>query len=172
VAYGDRNPLAEPARSVLRTIARTADVSGRSRRLECAYYLAGIWVAAAVTNLVGGALVRDLFSVQRIVQLILCIPLTALVARRLHDFGASGRWAFVVPLAMALAVPGVIAGAGLDFEAPLRFQAAWHPLGAAAGILAIACFAIFLKEGDFGPNAYGPDPREEEPAREEFAERS
>jgi uncharacterized membrane protein YhaH (DUF805 family) len=161
MAYSNRNPLAEPVRSVLRTLARTADPSGRARRLECAYYLAAMWLAAAVTNIAAGAFFDDMFTAQRAAQLVLCVPLTALVARRLHDFGARGWWALAVPLAIALAIPDTIAGAGLDFEARLRFATGWHPLGAAAAALAIACFATFLKEGDVGPNAYGPDPRDD-----------
>lgn len=161
MGYRDRNPLAEPARSVVLTLARTIDPSGRSRRLEGAYYFVGMALANAALGMLAGAFgVDDLFTVQRVAQLVLAIPLGALVARRLHDFGASGWWALAVPLAIALSVPEVIAGAGLDFDARLRFETTWHPLGAAASIVALACLAIFLKEGDVGPNAYGPDPRD------------
>ena len=161
MAYRDANPLAEPVRSVVRTLSRTIDPSGRSRRLEVAYYFFAMALAnVAVGGLAGAFGVDDLFTAERVARLVLAVPLGALVARRLHDFGASGWWALAVPLAIALSVPGVIAGAGLDFEARLSFEMAWRPLGAAASILGLACLAIFLKEGDVGPNAYGPDPRD------------
>jgi uncharacterized membrane protein YhaH (DUF805 family) len=161
MAYSDTSLTGGVVRSVLRTVMRSFDPSGRARRIEGGRYFVATWLVSLAANLVGTAFTDDIFTLQRATQLVLAIPYCALLARRLHDQGRKAWPALLLPPALALGIPDVVQGVGLDFEARIRFQLTSHPLSLVAGALGLACLLLFLREGNVGPNAYGPDPRDD-----------
>jgi uncharacterized membrane protein YhaH (DUF805 family) len=96
------------------------------------------------------------------VQVALLVPWFALDWKRFHDLGMPGRWAMVCPglvvLARAWAWPPVESWvetrAGTAHET-VGAAVAWAQLAVAAWL----AYALACRQGDEGPNAYGPDPR-------------
>jgi uncharacterized membrane protein YhaH (DUF805 family) len=150
-------------RLLLRTLRRTFDFTGRSRRTEVASY----WVAVLVVTGIAEGAATSLFSEQagRLVRLGLTIlfmlPWFALFARRLHDHDMSGWWALLLVALFAIAVPKMLAEA---FPDP-RIGMVYRPSGlrtAIGFILILALLGLTLAPERIGPNRFGADPREGE----------
>lgn len=129
---------------------------GRTSRRDfwiCFAALFAIGLLASVLPLIGA-----------LTGLALLYPWTALMAKRLHDFGRPG-WLVLIP-----AVPAAVSGALALFAALAMSTAATMPAGiAAAGLaavistLAVVTGLIFLlwaglNAGDAHANAYGARP--------------
>jgi uncharacterized membrane protein YhaH (DUF805 family) len=156
-------PMKAYFRHVGQTLARTVDFSGRSRRGEVIDYIV---ISAAVLIIVNG-LAGELApaSVSRwtafAVQYLILIPAAALIVRRFHDFGWSGRWSIVL---LAVAARNLI----LDL---LALIGGWDVRRVVESVLAYVDWLLFLPflflyllllvaPGKKGPNRYGPNPRE------------
>ncbi|HEX8168002.1 MAG TPA: DUF805 domain-containing protein [Beijerinckiaceae bacterium] len=114
----------------------------------------GTWLLARNGAISAGA--RE--AVRAFVQTALLAPWLALDWKRFHDLGRSGRWAVICPgliiLARVWAWPAVEARAGPAHEV-VAAAIAWAQLAVAAWL----AYALAYRQGDEGPNAYGPDPR-------------
>ena len=132
--------------------------SGRTGKRDFWLGFGVLFVAGMVANL--------LPIVGTIATLALLYPWTALLAKRLHDFGRSG-WLVLVPAAPA-AVSGALAlVATLAMSNVATVGSAFAIAGSALLISTVAMliglgFLIWagLKDGDPGANAYGPSPDE------------
>ena len=101
------------------------------------------------------------------IWILIAIPFTALLVRRLHDQGRSGWW-------LLLALPGASFGLEKEwyrlngnFEAMLSPQPIWVNVIMVIGVLALFA-ATFLPE-DPDTNCYGPNPRHAPAEAEESA---
>ena len=165
--------LPEAVKQVLR---KYADFNGRATRAE--YWW---WVLATV--IFGMALgTLDAFIVSIIDQewassplttifhLAILLPNLAVSARRLHDIGKSGWWILVwfvltvigwIPVVVGLVV-SLLRGA---LEGQLEANS-FVPLIVGGAITLLLALALLLwiilwmaRQGESGPNRYGPDPR-------------
>lgn len=139
------------------------DFRGRSTRTEvfCYYFVYTIAVLAllfvgAATELAGSrtSLLSPRSAVEEMVQLVLSLPLVALMFRRLQDIGRNG-W---------LSVPVTLGGLALGIWHDAQYRLGEAPLypewGEYVRVPLLLCFfAIILIPGTEGPNRYGPDPR-------------
>lgn len=134
----------------------------RERWLGAAGLLVGIVVATyAATGLLswqGAISFRTSEAIRIFVQIALLVPWFALDWKRFQDLGHSGRWAAICPsliiLSRAWGWPGVAAFAGPAHD-PVGTAIAWAQLAVALWL----AYALALRPGEEGPNAYGPDPR-------------
>jgi len=137
--------------SAFYTLRKYADFKSRASRSEFWCFFAFVIIAQAVAGFVG-LLFRSGPALSGIVGLMLIIPQIAVVVRRLHDLGRSGR-ELLAPCLMLLAAPLVYSFGGI-----LPRIIALGYLG-----LVLLVFAnlllLFLKEGRNIPNRYGGSPK-------------
>lgn len=130
--------------------------SGRTSKRDFWIGFAALFAAGFVASLL--PLVGTLAS------LALIYPWTALMAKRLHDFGRSG-WLVLAP-AVPAALSGVLALYGaLAMSNAATMGAALATAGLALLVSTVAMLIglgfllwVGLKAGDAGPNAYGQAP--------------
>ena len=149
-------------RLLRRTIGRSFDVRGRATRAEFLIYvvlsqallLLMDWPARWFAPPVAAAWIRFAALV------VTTVPLFALSARRMHDFGMSGRWVWIMLVVVgrefALSLLGLLGGweARSAVEAPLSYVD-WLLF-----LPFVALYAILLAApGTKGANAHGGDPR-------------
>src|SRR4051812_32984076 len=98
--------MREGAGLVTRTIGGTFAFTGRSRRLEVAWYwlFSSLTGAAAKAVAGGGFEARENLIADRAIDLLLTLPWFALFARRLHDQGRSAWWVLLMPPLLALSL--------------------------------------------------------------------
>ncbi|HUD29044.1 MAG TPA: DUF805 domain-containing protein [Novosphingobium sp.] len=150
-------------RHVGQTLARTIDFRGRSRRGEVIDYLVISAAVLMIVNGLAGTLAPEGVSrwVAFAVQYAILVPAAALMVRRFHDFGWSGRWSLVL---LAVAARSLV----LDL---LALVGGWDARRVVESVLAYADWVLFLPfaglyllllvaPGKKGPNRYGPNPRE------------
>ncbi len=132
---------------------------GRSRRKEYWYF----WLVNILITFAGVCAVviwpNSLKLVDRLLNIynfVLFIPNTTLCIRRLHDIGKSG-WFMFFPLVVIL---GLLALAHL-FNLKTSIISAFMILLAIIVVLIYFCL-LFVRNGDDGPNQYGPDPKNED----------
>jgi uncharacterized membrane protein YhaH (DUF805 family) len=99
-------------------------------------------------------------AVSDALTVILAIPVPALLVRRLHDQGRSGRLVWLAVFAFAVwLVRSVIANL-LGADSRIAFdQVAWG-LDWAVILANLAAVTFAILPGMLGPNRFGPDPRE------------
>ena len=157
MAYLDRN---DPLDFPLRTLRRSFDFSGRSRRTEVVYY----WITAYFLSFLASSLsffsTLDSLFVVSAVRGLVAIPMFALLVRRLHDQDRSGWWGLLLPLGIALAIPATLRWLSSDpAELADYLQNGPHPLDWLQQAVALATIVVFMLNGTEGPNRYGEDPR-------------
>ncbi len=143
--------------------------SGRSTRAE-------YWWWFLFYNLVGmgaSTLDRAVFPVfSLIIGLAFFLPNLAVSVRRLHDINRTGWWLFFWFLIMLVPTIIIIVGFFTAFES--IWEGNWDETGSwmmlILGVVLIVIISLlifiwwiiwFVKQGDFGPNKYGLDPRGE-----------
>ena len=143
--------------------------SGRSTRAE--YW----WWCLFYTLVSTGAstLDRDVVPVfSTMIGLAFLLPNLAVSVRRLHDINKSGLW--LLWWFLMLIVPYIIMTIGLFLAFAGVMDGNWDDTGSwgvlilGVALTLIASLVIFIwwiiwfvKQGDLGPNKYGPDPRED-----------
>lgn len=129
------------ATAILTCFRKSADFSGRARRLEFWSFVV-FWIGAAVACVLAFEVPAHPFTAAGAMKLLaaapvllvpvaLTIPLAAVAVRRLHDINLSGWWLLSAGVPIPV-VDVLIVGAQ------------------------VFCFA---KPGTVGDNRYGPDPR-------------
>jgi len=136
--------------SVMQTLRKYADFTGRASRGEFWCFLGFVVVAQALAGFVGLIFVVGP-ALSGILGLLLLIPQLSVAVRRLHDVGKSGR-ELLVPCVMFLALPLAFAFRGI------------LPQIVALGFLGMTLIVfanllrLFLKPGAKVPNRYGGAP--------------
>lgn len=166
------NAIRDAVASVRSTAVRSFDFIGRARRLDFFHY----WLGTMIAGLLGEAIIDYAAQGRRAeiyatlaMKLIFSVPVPALLARRLHDFGRTGWWALMaLPLVAASSYKTLL----VNFHA--YGPDAWPALGiweAPLVVCAVLMLATIVVPGDDGPNRYGHDPRQrpETPRAEEAA---
>lgn len=148
------------------TVRHSLTFAGRARRSELlTYLLASVLVSLPVSFVSGLVLPYEQHLLAtNVLALLLALPIPALLARRIHDAGWSGRWTLLAlpGFALWLARAGVSALWGID--ARLNFDR-WTGLVDWLVILAnIACVILVLLPGSAGTNRFGESPHEAGPA--------
>jgi uncharacterized membrane protein YhaH (DUF805 family) len=157
VAY--RDATGDNAQLLKRTITGLTDFTGRSRRTEVVYY----WIASALVSVVLNFAVSTAVSFsasmlfESTLQILLAIPLFALVVRRLHDQDRSGWWGLLLPMSILLSIPLALERIRGNLAGIVAQQTT--PVSIAAGLCGIAVFVFCLLPGTHGANRYGSDPR-------------
>ena len=90
---------------------------------------------------------------------LLIMPVPALLARRCHDHGRSGHWAWLAVLALAVGAARNLVSALYGIETRIEVDRFIWPIDWAIILGNLALLALVLFPGTRGPNAYGPDPR-------------
>lgn len=112
-----------------------------------------MWEAPTTSNAL--ALARAEGSAGLIVVAVLAWPAAALIIRRLHDIGLSGRW-------LALMASGEILNSVALATGIAGTPAAPTTIGTAVGLLALAgglsFIPLVLWPGQAGANSFGPQP--------------
>ena len=145
--------------------------SGRSTRAEYWWWglftIAGGSILGSVDTIINvwaetgqTSLLRPLFG------LVTIIPSIALGSRRLHDIGKSGWWQLGLTLPILFGVILIILGivfafiSGSDGDVSLVVLLILVGLGLCAFVVSfIYWLRWFARQGEDGPNKYGPDPR-------------
>ncbi|WP_295937446.1 DUF805 domain-containing protein [uncultured Alistipes sp.] len=157
----------------VKCIKNYANFNGRARRSEYWYFilfaLVLMFFFCMADYVIFGLGGRRVFST--VFSLFIFLPQLAVMTRRLHDTGRSGKnvlWFYLAAIALCflmflLGDFGSYGGYGNFGD---RFFANLLLVFGAAGALAILIWAIrfivwFCKAGDKGPNKYGPDPKME-----------
>ncbi|WP_052223364.1 DUF805 domain-containing protein [Novosphingobium malaysiense] len=143
-------------------IRRSFTMRGRARRTEVIVYIVvSQLLAASLAALAGPFLTDETVTWVRFAATTLAIiPVFTLSARRLHDFGLSGRWTVLLVLVVArslgLELVALLGGwdARAMIEAPLSYVD-WLLFLPFAWLY----IALLIVPGKKGPNRYGPDPR-------------
>lgn len=144
---------------VTRSIVHSFDFTGRSRRMEWLCYAIAAAVIGNMITLVArhglGLAGPDmgLLTPDRVVGLLLALPMFAQFVRRLHDQDRSGWWGLLL-LALILCSKYPFLGAiipGLPASGPA--------VTATALVLLMAFICFILYPGTDGPNRFGRDPR-------------
>ena len=179
-AFPQTRPMMTIQESVKTCIRKYADFSGRATRAEFWWWLLATTLTSlaisAVDSFVGAISNAYFYSpLSTIFALAVLLPDLAVTARRLHDTGKSGWWQLVwvvvAILAVAPAVVGVVAGLAGLFSAGQDWDnwwanVSWLPIVAGIIVTLLIWIGIFVwwlvwmvKQGQSGPNHYGPDPR-------------
>lgn len=156
----------------LKALRNYANFDGRARRKEywyfCLFYFLLMIVALAADQVFFGSWRAQI--IQTLTSLIFFIPSLAVLVRRLHDTGRSGKrvlWyyllvmLYVIVLVTYVVICAVKGTAG-QLNSSLPFQ-----IVAGTGALGILIYAGFMlvwccTKGTPGENEYGPDPLTEE----------
>ncbi len=166
--------------AVKQCLRKYGDFSGRATRAECWWWtlaaFLGTLMAASVDAAVNSFNSQNEWSfspVQTIFALAILLPSLAVDTRRLHDIGKSGWWLLVwyviaivgwIPLALvgSIALSSALFG---DFDRSIIAPLVGVGIIALVINLAIILWAVLwlTRQGEDGPNRYGPDPRAIEP---------
>lgn len=161
---GEATALTQPT-SFRRSFALALTFSGRATRTELAsYVLAAMLVTLAVSFV---ASLTAPFEVRALIAkglgLLFAIPAPALLARRFHDLGRPGAWAWLAVFSFAVwALRSAVSfAAGVDGR--IGFDRLTWPLDWLVVFANLVVVILAILPGSPGPNRYGPDPRQ--PAR-------
>lgn len=145
-----------------RTLAKSLDFSGRSRRTEVVYY----WIVTGLLNTIFAFFISMLVPLvmalvmNLILELTLVLPSFALLARRLHDQDRSGWWALILPAIVILDILKTIRFISVISGAKSGADVAPSPIEPWIGLpLAFAALILTFLPGTIGLNRFGPDPR-------------
>ncbi|MFN3668555.1 MAG: DUF805 domain-containing protein [Brevundimonas sp.] len=159
------NFLKDATRSLIRTVKATFTFTGRSRIVDLVYYWIASMVVGALVGLPLDLLRWDLqWFADQAARIVLTLPIFALFARRLHDQGISGWWAFLLlpfpPINLYQSYRAVFAVRNPSWLHEPNPLAPWTPW---LLVIMVGILILLLRPGQRGPNRFGPDPRE--PAR-------
>ena len=173
-------PMMTIQESVKTCLRKYADFSGRATRAEFWWWvLATILVSlafSAIDSFISAISKAYIYSpLGTIFALAVLLPDLAVTARRLHDIGKSGWWQLAwlaigvlgaIPLIVGVVVGLVAAFGGNGSWVNMGEPSFWLPISIGFVISFLIWAGIFIwwlvwmvKQGQTGPNHYGPDPR-------------
>ena len=185
-------PLHPPTRPMItfvdairQCLRKYGDFSGRATRAEFWWWQVFGWIGGLIFGTVDSSIRSfaggDSYAFSpfgSIFGLAILLPGLAVQARRLHDIGKTGWWILVwaaifilglIPLSVGAVIFFVdwAAGGKPDLVIPLVVGA----LVTLAILVAVAVWVIvwMVRQGQDGPNQYGPDPRAWDDAAQEPA---
>lgn len=144
-------------------LSNAMSFSGRITRSDFFVWSIGLSLIAGIAKLPFGGMEweRGWFA-EAAVDLLFCLPMFAVVVRRLHDWSRSGWWALLLlPLpfwGLYRSYRAYFAALNPDWQNqsdPLAFVWWWLAPSIILGL------AIWLVPGTRGANRFGPDPRGE-----------
>lgn len=148
--------------SARRTARLSFTLSGRASRTELASYgLAALFVTLAVsfvTALFAPYPVRA--TVSDALTVILAIPIPALLVRRLHDQGRSGRLVWLAIFGFAVWLVRSVVANLLGTDSRIAFDEVTWMLDWAVILANLGAVIFAILPGMPGPNRFGPDPRQ------------
>lgn len=156
-------PSALPApTSARRTIALTFTLQGRATRTELASYilsavlitLAVSFAAALLTEYQTRALVSDVLTV------LLAFPVPALLVRRLHDQGRTGKLAWLAVFSFAVWLVRMIVSYTTAMDVRIGLDRMTWPVDWLVILANLGAVIFAILPGTPGPNRFGPDPRQ------------
>ena len=102
----------------------------------------------------------DLWLPMAAIELVTIVLLAAAVSRRLHDRGRRGWWGLLpVPFAAIALFNAPRAGDLMMGVAPRGLDALMLALGYAFWIAFLILIVMLVRDGDQGPNRFGPEPQ-------------
>jgi len=144
--------------------------SGRTRRREYwGFTLFFVLIQLACGPLVGAVglavageegiiIACNIFGL--ILWLVLLLPVLGVTVRRLHDIGKGGWWASIILFPLVFSFLQLMAHAADGNEVLLGLLGLLVIVLLLVGFVwGIIAFVFMLRDGDRGPNAYGPDPK-------------
>ena len=147
--------------SARRTLALSFTLQGRATRTELAsYILSAVLITLAVsfaTALFAPYPVRALVSDG--LTVLLAIPVPALLVRRLHDQGRSGKLVWLAVFAFAVWLVRTVIANTLGLEARIGFDRLTWLVDWAVIFANLGAVILAIMPGSSGPNRFGPDPR-------------
>ena len=150
------------AQAIAQGFRRYIDFRGRASRAEYWWWWLFALAGGALSYLIG--IVVQWRVPEVVFVVVMFLPTSAITTRRLHDIGKTGWWK-----AAWLAL-GVISGAlaFISNEVGPGTLGSVVP-GVASGLVAAAggiwAVAWLVRQGDTGPNRFGPDPQVVNPRR-------
>lgn len=160
-------PAPAPSSSAWRTAASAARFTGRATRSEmAAYVIAALLVSVPVSFLTGLLLpyAQHLLATN-VVTVLLALPVPALLVRRYHDAGRSGRWVWLAVGVFALWLARTVLAATLGPDAREQFDRVAWLLDWAVLVANLVTVLLVLLPGTAGPNRFGDDPRQRVPVQ-------
>lgn len=147
---------------------QTLSFAGRSPRSEVlSYALLAVMVQVALSLLFIFTLDFEVRMLARkALAVLIALPVPALIARRCHDHGRSGSWAWLAVFPFVLWLVRSVLARSAGIEARIAFDAWTWPLDVLATLASIAVLALLAIPGTCGPNRFGPDPRTQAPLPE------
>lgn len=137
--------------------SRTFDFKGRANRRECFVYIIAISVTSAILGAIlesigesSALLLTSIGLLSLAIYIFLLLKYLAVVVRRLHDIGISGKFIFLVPVAWLLAINLSISASGTGWE-DLMLVITYITL-------LLPGLVLFLLSGSKGANTYGDCP--------------
>ena len=141
--------------------------SGRATRAEYWWWLLGVLGGGFLLGIVdgiifgfevdSGGIFRPLFGLATL------LPLFAVTVRRLHDIGRTGWWLLIW---VGIGVSGWIVGLAVGVSAFFVMESLVAGLVTGVLIAGVVTIGVWVwqiwwlvKQGQMGPNQYGPDPR-------------
>ena len=173
--------MVRPLEAVVRGFRKYVDFGGRATRAEYWWW----WLFALIGGLVFGVfdLILNWGLLATLFALAILLPTSSITTRRLHDIGKSGWWKsawFALGLISGLLVfiaTGDVSGDGIEakilgvvlprvdwLNAETLFPSVSPAaIATAAWVIAVAggiwVMIWLVRQGESGPNRFGPDPR-------------
>ena len=163
--------------AITQCLRKYVQFNGRATRAEFWWWILAVAIVSFGLNAFNGffnALVgQSVFGLlPAIFSLAVLLPNLAVTSRRLHDIGKSGWWQLVwivasilgvIPLGVGIAATVIAALSGESWWGRPDF---WTPIIFGAAVSFLIWIALFIwwllwmvKQGQFGDNRFGPDPR-------------
>lgn len=158
--------MAEPTHaprptSARRTAALALTFSGRATRMEVVSYILAVVLVQIAMGLIAMLVLTydQRQALGDVLALLIALPVPALIARRCHDQGRSGHWAWLAVLVFVLWAARTVVARAWGIETRITVDQYLWPLDFAAAIASIATIALLFLPGTAGSNRFGSDPR-------------
>lgn len=147
--------------SARRTAALAFTFAGRATRTEVASYVLAVLLVSVPISFLAGLLFTYEFRllVSNALALLLAIPVPAVLVRRLHDQGRSGKLAWLAAFAFAVWAVRTVTSMTLGVEARIGLDRATWVIDWLVIMANLASVLLTILPGTPGPNRFGPDPR-------------
>lgn len=148
--------------SARRTIALSFTLQGRATRIELAsYILSAVLITLAVSF--ASALFAP-YEVRALVSdgltVLLAIPVPALLVRRLHDQGRTGKLVWLAVFSFTVWLVRMIVSYTTAMDIRIGLDRMIWPIDWLVILANLGAVILAILPGTAGPNRFGPDPRQ------------